>query len=146
MYVRAITAEQINAAVTAETVNNHVDLSGVFDPSRKSEVWVGYALEVDVGALSIPDDSLIEVTMATEATGIDRYRQIIGFRYFAGRWLFGFVRGGTGSGSPETEIEYAAITDQGVLKIWRANSASGTQAFDNSSSKYLKFGKIEVVG
>lgn len=137
MYVRALTAEQINDAV---------DFSGVFDPGRRSEVWNGYALEVDVDALSISDGSLIEITMATEASGSDRYRQIIGLRYFAGRWLFGFVRGQTGSGSPETEIEYAAITDQGVLKIWKANSTSGTSTFDNSSSKYLRFGKIEVIG
>ncbi|SIS97899.1 hypothetical protein SAMN05421686_10727 [Thalassolituus maritimus] len=48
MYVRAITAEQINAAVTAETVNNHVDLSGVFDSSRSEVVFSGETSQFNI--------------------------------------------------------------------------------------------------
>lgn len=48
MYTRRLTAADINNAVTAETVNELADLSGVFDPTRLGTVFSGSAASVDV--------------------------------------------------------------------------------------------------
>lgn len=49
-YQKRLTSAHINAMVAAETVNQLVDLSGTFDPSRKTEIWSGLSNEVLLGA------------------------------------------------------------------------------------------------
>ena len=65
MYVRALTAEQINNAVTPETVNEHVDLSGTFDPERSQIIWTGSTVKMNVTSLDL--SGLIRIRINTKA-------------------------------------------------------------------------------
>lgn len=56
MYVRALTAEQINSAV---------DFSGVYDPSRVAAVWSGSSHSIDAGALGLGDEFRVRLTLGT---------------------------------------------------------------------------------